>query len=83
MQVDEQQNNNEIFLTNKVDIQLSKVENDKRYTVERETGCVPKISSISYLPTNSMVAVTFKTGQSVIGHLDLRSFALNNCITIP
>lgn len=84
MQVDEQMmQNNEIFLTHKLPLSIVSDESDPRFKVQNSDGSIPPITSISYLPGNSLLAVSFKSGQTIIGRLDTRTFELSSCIVIP
>lgn len=69
MQVDEQMSqNNEIFLTHQLQMPESVFSGEDK--IVNGKGCVSIISAVSYLPTYHMVAVTFKSGQTLIGKLD-------------
>jgi hypothetical protein len=82
MQVDEQMShNNEIFLTHQIQMPESILSGDDK--VANGKGCVSIINAVSYLPTYQMVAVTFKSGQTLIGKLDLRTFEIGNCLLLP
>lgn len=84
MQVDEQMQNSEIFLTHAIEIPAPAASDDiePHNKVHNENGQVASITSISYLPTHSLLTMTLKTGQTLIGRLDLRSLALSNCTVI-
>lgn len=79
------QNNNEIFLTNQIvvpDVEELLKAGDSKPSTSSCKSCLSAIHAISYLASHSMLVISLKTGQCIIGKLS-GSFELGNCVTIP
>lgn len=51
--------------------------------VINDKGCLSSVVAVSFLPSYSMVALSFKTGQTLLGKLDLKTFQIGQCLLIP
>lgn len=44
--------------------------------ITSDKGCISTVTAVSYLPSHSMVALSFKSGQTLLGKLDLKTFQI-------
>ena len=84
MQVDEQMQNNEIFLTHRLEIIERRDKSKAADRASKDSGAAQAITGMSYLATHHLLALTFSSGKTLLGRIDMQGFnSLSDCVVIP